>query len=115
MRNPLSDPPPSPPPDSFRTWLQQTLSPQALQDLARYGASMSAIPGLIFWEDMEPLFTRFRPEIEKIAAAHGDLASIAARSKSYTVPQLVNTLVWLAVEHHARALVAAGLPANPEE
>lgn len=95
-------------PDCFRTWLQTRLSPEALQDLALYGASLSAVPSLVFWDDMEPLFQRFRADIEEVAAFYGDLATLAARGKARTVGQLINTLVWVAAEHHARQLVLEG-------
>ena len=90
---------------TFKEWLQCHVDPEHLRCLYEYGAAATGVPGLIYYRETKAIFDAFTDEIEEIAQEHGGIGEIAISSDAYGITQLINALVWMAAEHHARALI----------
>ena len=97
-------------PTTFCAWLQETLDPDQIADLAHYGAA-AGFPGLIYYSETSALYERYHDEIWEALYddaqdfGHSDplafVASLGGSKDVATGGQFANLLVWYLAERIA--------------
>lgn len=107
--------------ETFRSWLQETLDAEQIEDLAEYGAD-AGWPGLTYYSETGALYEAREPEIwdalSEDAADFGHasplelVATFNGAKAVETDSQFRNLLVWYMAERTAREIADAGQKAE---
>jgi hypothetical protein len=104
-------------PTTFHAWLQETLDPDQIADLARYGAD-TAWPGLTYTADCVELYDSYADEIREALNQDAEdfgydcpealIATFARKDMLWSEDGRRSLLIWYLAERTAQQLAGAG-------